>query len=247
MRKQGIEARSSAEFVSDVRSPTPYMSSRREAFTLIELLVVIAIIAILAALLLPALSRAKETARAIKCTSNMRQLAMAVHLYVPEGEDKLPGVWESSVGGGNNSGSNGWMFFLNVGGPTRFDPTRGALFQFAPNEFAFECPTDRAGSGASYSINGLLSSGTPITGFHDGVAEASLTAPASTFLFLEEAAPNSANGDSTNDSYHDPRNDRITTRHGGAANFAFCDGHVSRFSTNALRYPNPTGDPRFEP
>ena len=37
-----------------------------------------------------------------------------------------------------------------------------------------------------------------------------------------------------------------TARHGGAANFAFCDGHVSRFETNALRYPNPAGDPRFE-
>src|SRR5262245_3166867 len=191
------------------------MNSRREAFTLIELLVVIAIIAILAALLLPALSRAKENAQAIKCASNLRQLATAVHLFVPESEDKLPGVWESSVGGGNDSGLNGWMFFRNVGGPTRFDPTRGTLFQFAPNETAFECPTDRGNSGASYSINGGLSSGTPIAGFHDGVAEATLMAPASTLLFVEEAAPNSANGDSTNDSYHDPHNDRVTTRHGG--------------------------------
>jgi prepilin-type N-terminal cleavage/methylation domain-containing protein/prepilin-type processing-associated H-X9-DG protein len=223
------------------------MTSRSQAFTLIELLVVIAIIAILAALLLPALSRAKDAARAIKCTNNLRQLATAVHLYVPEAEDRLPGVWESSVGGGNDSGTNGWMFFLNLGGPTRFDPARGALFQYAPNQRTFECPTDRAGSGASYSINGLLSSGTPIAGFHDGVAEASLKAPASTFLFLEEAAPNSANADSTNDSYHDPNNDRVTARHGGAANFAFCDGHVSRLKTNDWLYPNPTGDPRFEP
>jgi prepilin-type N-terminal cleavage/methylation domain-containing protein/prepilin-type processing-associated H-X9-DG protein len=223
------------------------MSSRRKAFTLIELLVVIAIIAILAALLLPALSRAKEKAQAIKCASNLRQLATAVHLYVQEAEDKLPGVWESSVGGGNNSGSNGWMYFLNVGGPTRFEPARGALFQYAPNEQAFECPTDRAGSGASYSINGLLSTSTPIAGFHEGKGDASLSAPSSTLLFLEEAAPNSANGDSTNDSYHDPRNDRVTARHGGAANFAFCDGRASRFRTNTLLYPNPNGDPRFEP
>jgi prepilin-type N-terminal cleavage/methylation domain-containing protein/prepilin-type processing-associated H-X9-DG protein len=223
------------------------MSSRRKAFTLIELLVVIAIIAILAALLLLALSRAKEKAQAIKCASNLRQLATAVHLYVPDAEDKLPGVWESSVGGGNNSGSNGWMYFVNVGGPTRFEPTGGALFQYTPNAHAFECPTDRAGSGASYSINGLLSTSTPIAGFHEGRAEASLSAPSSTLLFLEEAAPNSANADSTNDSYHDPRNDRATARHGGAANFAFCDSHVSRFRTNTLLYPNPTGEPRFEP
>jgi prepilin-type N-terminal cleavage/methylation domain-containing protein/prepilin-type processing-associated H-X9-DG protein len=223
------------------------MNSRRRAFTLIELLVVIAIIAILAALLLPALSGAKEKAQAIKCASNMRQLATAVHLYVSEAEDKLPSVWESSVGGGNNSGSNGWMYFLNVGGPTRFEPERGALFKYTPNEQVFECPTDRAGSGASYSINALLSTSTPIAGFHEGKAETSLSAPSSTLLFLEEAAPNSANADSTNDSYHDPRNDRVTARHGGAANFAFCDGRVSRFKANTLLYPNPDGDPRFEP
>jgi prepilin-type processing-associated H-X9-DG protein/prepilin-type N-terminal cleavage/methylation domain-containing protein len=222
------------------------MKRRREAFTLIELLVVIAIIAILAALLLPALSHAKEKGRATRCASNARQLGQAVHFYVPDADDRLPGVWDSSVGGGLDSGSNGWMFFRNVGSPTHFEPARGALYPYAPNERTFECPSDRAGSGDSYAINGLLSTTTPTNGFHDGVAEASLTAPTATLLFLEEAAPNSANGDSTNDSYHDPRNDRVTTRHGGAANFAFCDGHVARLARNAVRYPNPTGDPRFE-
>jgi prepilin-type processing-associated H-X9-DG protein len=138
------------------------------------------------------------------------------------------------------------MYFRNVGAPTRFDPARGALFAYAPDPRIFECPTDRADSGDSYAINGLLSSPTSTAGFHDGVSEASLTAPGSTLLFLEEAAPNSANKDSTNDSYHDPKNDRVTARHGGMANFAFCDGHVGRFAPATLLYPNPTGDPRFE-
>jgi prepilin-type N-terminal cleavage/methylation domain-containing protein/prepilin-type processing-associated H-X9-DG protein len=60
------------------------------AFTLVELLVVLGIIALLAALLLPALGRTKESARATVCLSNLHQIGIALQIYVPENNNKLP-------------------------------------------------------------------------------------------------------------------------------------------------------------
>jgi prepilin-type N-terminal cleavage/methylation domain-containing protein/prepilin-type processing-associated H-X9-DG protein len=60
------------------------------AFTLVELLVVIAIIALLAALLLPVMSRAKESARATACLSNLHQVGVALQIYVSDNNNKLP-------------------------------------------------------------------------------------------------------------------------------------------------------------
>jgi prepilin-type N-terminal cleavage/methylation domain-containing protein len=115
-------------------------------FTLIELLVVIAIIAILAALLLPALSLAKERARRVGCASNLRQLSVAAAMYVQDNDNRWLNMYDGSVGGGNSSGTNGWIYFANFGGPTLFDPARGSIYPHLEAKDVFMCATDRTRS-----------------------------------------------------------------------------------------------------
>lgn len=117
----------------------------RRGFTLIELLVVIAIIAILAALLLPALAMVKEKARAIRCVSNMRQMMVATKLYTGDFNDYFfPNTY---------SGADGWLrgwLDLNGANPDNWNkdalmnPDRAVLSAYTRDVGIYQCPSDWA-------------------------------------------------------------------------------------------------------
>jgi len=130
-----------------MKMTTPDTLNRR-GFTLIELLVVIAIIAILAAMLLPALSRAKLKAQGVYCMNNHRSLLMAWRMYVDDNQDRLPYASE------NRSNTNiigawitGTMDFTDK--RTNWDPdqdiTKSPLWQYCGKNLAiWRCPGDKS-------------------------------------------------------------------------------------------------------
>ncbi len=108
------------------------------AFTLIELLVVIAIIAILAALLLPALSAAKEKARSISCVSNLKQMALAITLYSDDNRDQLiPAEYDVSNGA---KFQEGWPTIL-FNAKYLPAPTSPTFFSVPSAKSVFRCPS----------------------------------------------------------------------------------------------------------
>ena len=136
--------------MKNIRSSNAKLGShtvvQRRGFTLIELLVVIAIIAILAAMLLPALSKSKAKSQGIFCMNNGRQLILAWHMYAGDNNDYLP---PNPDDGNTTPGYNWCPGSAGKGGPQEFnpdilrDPTRAMLSPYTGNNIKiYSCPAD---------------------------------------------------------------------------------------------------------
>ena len=240
-----------------------FEAKRKRAFTLIELLVVIAIIAILAALLLPALAKAKQTATGIACMNNNRQLMVAWNMFATDNDGRIPYAsayyqeptvrFSWAVGTVNNPTFNESENYI----------TKGVIYKYVGNsDDVFRCPADTSmvkdNTGRlvkrerSYSMNIFMGgwSGWPFWGDQDWKVYHKLDEiedPSGRFVLLD-MRPNSINAGNYRvdmSGYPDKQNlhrfwqDFPGIYHNDATMFSFADGHCEKKRWLDERTKNP--------
>ena len=228
---------------------------RQRAFTLIELLVVIAIIAILAAMLLPALSKAKLKAQSITCVSNQKQLSLAWVMYSGDFNDKLvpnwPGDARAWIDGSGDSSVH------KLPGATNVNVLRkGLLYPYNPADGIYQCPTAKGGPPPIQNVKlvrhvslegrmggGNGKNGSPDTRWvlganypqYEKLVQIKDPSPSEAMTFLDESLLCLDDGYfAVNATTPLEWQNSPTARHGNSGVLAFADGHAERWRWRAI-------------
>jgi prepilin-type N-terminal cleavage/methylation domain-containing protein/prepilin-type processing-associated H-X9-DG protein len=196
-------------------------------FTLIELLVVIAIIAILMAILMPALSRAREQGKRAACMNNTKQMALAWNLYADDFDGKIVNA-NTAVGTFNRDGVC-WVYWP---GPDATQEAqiaalrKGRIYPYCPSDKLYKCPTGIRGEVVTYAIPDALNGYWAITESikpQIKTLRTQIKNLSEQIVFLDEGrlSPSSWT------IWYDQERwwDQITARHGDGTNFSFADSH----------------------
>ena len=242
-------------------------SGTRSAFSLVELLVTIAIIAVLASLLAPALSQAREKSRQVFCANNQRQLAFAWTTYAGDNADLLPyNLGATEIGQmldehENYNWASSVLTWETEPGNTNFLlNTQGSLGRYLGTAAqVFRCPSDRAVSSVqrqagwsercrSISMNAMVGDAGEFTRYGTNVNNPSykqylkhsdIPDPSDIFVFIEEHPDSINDGYFLNRAYSWQWTDLPASYHSGGANIAYSDGHTEarRWKEGSTRKP----------
>jgi len=210
------------------------------AFTLIELLVVIAIIAILMAILIPTLNRAREQGKRISCMNNLKQLMLGWNMYATDNDEKIVFAMTDTgsetnptFGGSSTKRQKAWVYYMGANASEeqqRQGLRDGGLFEYVREEKLFKCPTGVRGELITYSITDAMNGHRghmTMPDRHPIMLRSDIKSSALRMVFLDEGRLSSS---SWTLWYDQPRWwDQVTKRHGVGTNIGMVDGHIEYF------------------